>query len=71
MKTPPDLSWLNTFMDRLRCPNTQEPLRLATDEECRLRSVAVPALANQSGTHVYPVAEGIPHLLPTSAILVP
>ena len=60
-------SWLADFLPKLRCPVTHEPLRLATAEECgRLGSGNIDecALVNQSGTHCYPVINGIPHLLP-------
>ncbi len=67
-----ELPWLHDFLDKLRCPNTREPLRLATIEE-RQRfgfDAGAPALINQSGTHLYPVIDGIPHLLPTSALVI-
>ena len=72
MSTADELPWLHDFLDKLRCPNTRESLRLATaDEKARLGAAAgAPALINQSGTHLYPVIDGIPHLLPTSALVI-
>ncbi len=64
------MHWLNTFLDRLRCPHTHEPLRLATEAECQ-KAELLPgqtALINQSGTHLYPIVEDIPHLLPSAAV---
>jgi len=64
------LDWLTLFLPKLRCPNTHEALRVATaDEAQRFGAAEGPALVNQSGTHLYPVIAGIPHLLPTSAII--
>jgi uncharacterized protein YbaR (Trm112 family) len=69
MSRPSDLDWLKPFLPKLRCPNTHEALRLASeDEKLRFGAAAeAPALVNGSGTHLYPVVAGIPHLLPTSA----
>lgn len=62
------LDWLETFLPKLRCPNTHEPLRLAGEEERQRFGVAAEAaLVNQSGTHWYPVEADIPQLLPGSA----
>jgi uncharacterized protein YbaR (Trm112 family) len=64
------LDWLETFLPKLRCPNTHEPLRVASVEERqRFGVVAEAALVNQSGTHLYLVEKGIPQLLPGSAIV--
>ncbi len=64
------LDWLDTFLPKLRCPNTHEPLRLAgAEERQRFGVVSEVALVNQSGTHFYPVEAGIPQLLPGSAIV--
>ncbi|MDB6137477.1 MAG: hypothetical protein JWO94_549 [Verrucomicrobiaceae bacterium] len=71
MSRPPDLDWLAPFLSKLRCPNTHEALRLASPEE-KLRFGAageLPALINAGGTHLYPVVQGIPHLLPGSALV--
>lgn len=64
------LIWLGDFLEKLQCPVTGQSLRYATDVE-KLRAGVVndaPALANDSGTHVYPVIDGMPHLLPEHAI---
>ena len=53
----------------LRCPETGQPLRLATPEElARARFTA--GLARGDGTAVYPVREGIPVLLAEEACAV-
>lgn len=67
--TPPDLSWLDAVLEKLRCPVTGQPLRHAADVEKQRAGIALsePALANQAGTHVYPVLNGMPHLLPENA----
>lgn len=64
------MHWLDTFLPRLCCPHTRQPLRLATDGERRRAGIAdgQSALINESGTHVYPIVEDIPHLLPGSAV---
>lgn len=64
------LPWLDVFLDKLQCPVTGEPLRHATDVEKLSASLAkeLPALANLSGTHVYPILNGMPRLLPENAI---
>ena len=73
MNPPAELAWLNDFLVKLRCPSTHEPLRVATPEEKQPFGAApdTPALINQSGTHLYPVIDGIPHLLPGSAVMLP
>lgn len=66
------MHWLDTFLPRLCCPHTRQALRLATDEE-RLRvglDDSQQALINADGTHLYPVVEDIPHLLPGAAMIV-
>lgn len=66
------MTWLDTFLPRLRCPHSREPLRLATEDDKKRAGMAIdqPALASDSGSHVYPIVEGIPHLLPDSAVKV-
>lgn len=54
------LDWITEFLPKLRCPHTHEALRVVDDGA---------ALENASGTHRYPVVQGIPHLLPDSAII--
>ena len=65
------MTWLDTFLPKLCCPNTREGLRLATDDERQRAGLAhLPmALINESASHVYPVVEDIPHLLPGSAVV--
>ena len=71
MDSTADMEWLTPFLSRLRCPNTHEPLRLATDAEKQQFGAAseAAALINHGGTHLYPVLAGIPHLLPSSALV--
>jgi uncharacterized protein YbaR (Trm112 family) len=57
--------WLATFLPRLCCPVTQQPLHLATAEE-KLRLGLPPeqdTLVSEDGAHHYPIVDGIPHLL--------
>lgn len=54
------VDWITEFLPKLRCPHTHEALRLVDDGT---------AVVNASGTHRYPVVQGIPHLLPDSAII--
>ena len=64
-----DITWLQVFLPKLRCPHSHEPLREATVAE-KLQ-VGLPAdkvaLASEHGAYVYPVVDGIPHLLPNTA----
>lgn len=64
------MHWLDTFLPKLCCPQTRQPLRLATEDERQRAGLtgSATALANEDGTWVYPVVEDIPHLLPGSAI---
>ena len=73
MSTVTDLAWLTPFLPKLRCPNTREAVRLASDEEKQRfgADANTAALINQSATHLYPVVSGIPHLLPGSAMELP
>ncbi|MDB6075360.1 MAG: hypothetical protein JWO89_3000 [Verrucomicrobiaceae bacterium] len=66
-----NIDWLATFLPMLRCPNTHEALRMATPEEKQRAGVAEgqEIVLNQSGSHHYSVTDGIPHLLPTSALM--
>jgi len=53
----------------LRCPVTRQPLRLATPLE--LAAMIPPseaALVREDGRVAYPICEGIPSLLATSAV---
>ncbi len=64
------MTWLDTFLPRLRCPHSGEALRLASEDDKKRAGLAMdqPALASDSGVYVYPIIEGIPHLLPDAAI---
>lgn len=56
-------TWLDDFLPLLRCPDTHQPLRRATDEECASRQMSA-ALATQDGTRLFMIDNGIPILLP-------
>jgi uncharacterized protein YbaR (Trm112 family) len=64
------MTWLDTFLPRLRCPHSGEALRLASDDDKKRAGLAIekPALISENGVYVYPIIEGIPHLLPDAAI---
>ena len=65
------MTWLDTFLPKLRCPHTAQPLRHATTDD-KMRTglpIEEPALASEDGTHVYPIIAGIPHLLPGSVLI--
>ena len=60
---PGSTAWLEDFLPLLRCPDTHQPLRRATAEECaRLQLPA--ALATADGTRLFLIDNGIPLLLP-------
>jgi uncharacterized protein YbaR (Trm112 family) len=58
-----ETEWLNDFLPLMRCPDTKQPLRRATAEECAANKVDA-ALATADGTRVFVIDEGIPILLP-------
>ncbi len=58
-----DTEWLNDFLPLLRCPDTHQPLRRATAEECAANKVTA-ALATADGSRVFVIDNGIPILLP-------
>lgn len=58
-----ETQWLNDFLPLLRCPDTHQPLRRATPEECAANNVDA-ALATADGTRVFVIDNGIPILLP-------
>ncbi len=60
-----ETQWLNDFLPLMRCPDTHQPLRRATTEECAANKV-VAALATADGTRVFVIDNGIPILLPRS-----
>jgi uncharacterized protein YbaR (Trm112 family) len=67
MSSTPDTTWIDRFLPKFRCPDTHQPLRWATPEECA--RVGIPpapkaALARQDGSRVFHIDDGIPLLLP-------
>ena len=64
-----DTEWIDRFLPKFRCPDTRQPLRWATPEECAragLRPAEHSALAREDGTRLFPIDDGIPILLPAS-----
>lgn len=61
--TPTDTPWLEDFLPLMRCPDTHQPLRRATAEECQQHGLQA-ALATQDGTRLFVIDNGIPILLP-------
>jgi uncharacterized protein YbaR (Trm112 family) len=65
-----DSAWLESYLSRLRCPDTHQPLRWATPEECAQwgwAAVERSALAREDGSRLFPIDDGIPILLPMAA----
>ena len=62
-------SWVEDFLPVLQCPVTHSPLRHASEFEKKWAGIALSetALANEAGTHVYPMIEGMLRLLPDDA----
>ncbi|OYW73614.1 MAG: hypothetical protein B7Z37_20885 [Verrucomicrobia bacterium 12-59-8] len=58
-----ETEWLDDFLPLMRCPDTHQPLRRATAEECAANKVAS-ALATDDGSRVFVIDDGIPILLP-------
>ncbi|WP_395745546.1 hypothetical protein [Prosthecobacter sp.] len=58
-----ETDWLDDFLPLMRCPDTHQPLRRATPEECAMNQVTA-ALATEDGTRVFVIDDGIPILLP-------
>jgi uncharacterized protein YbaR (Trm112 family) len=58
-----DTSWLEDFLPVMRCPDTHQPLRHATAEECTKHGVKA-ALITEDGSRVFIIDDGIPILLP-------
>ncbi len=58
-----DTAWLEDFLPLMRCPDTHQPLRRATAEECAKFGVSV-ALTTQDGSQHFAIDDGIPILLP-------
>ncbi len=59
---PSDTSWLDEFLPLMRCPDTQQPLRRATPEECEKWGVSA-VLTTEDGSQQFAIDEGIPILL--------
>jgi uncharacterized protein YbaR (Trm112 family) len=66
MNTEKETTWLEDFLPLMRCPDTQQPIRRATAEECAKHGVEA-ALITEDGTRVFVIDAGIPILLPSSA----
>ena len=58
-----DTAWLEEFLPLMRCPDTHQPLRHATAEECAKLGASA-ALTTQDGSQQFTIDEGIPILLP-------
>ncbi|MFN7560640.1 MAG: Trm112 family protein [Prosthecobacter sp.] len=58
-----DTAWLEDFLPLMRCPDTHQPLRRATAEECTKCGVKA-ALVSEDGMRVFTIDDGIPILLP-------
>lgn len=58
--------WIEDFLPVMRCPDTHQPLRRATAEECAKQGLEA-ALATQDGTRLFVIDAGIPILLPQQA----
>ncbi|MFC5455914.1 hypothetical protein [Prosthecobacter fluviatilis] len=58
-----ETQWLEDFLPLMRCPDTHQPLRRATAEECAQHQVDA-ALATADGTRLFVIDAGIPILLP-------
>lgn len=61
-----NLDWLHQILPLLRCPDTRQELRWATDAE--MAQAGLPpgekALVRQDGTRMFFIEDGIPNLLP-------
>ena len=55
--------WLEDFLPLMRCPDTHQPLRRATAEECAKHGVEA-ALVTEDGARVFVIDDGLPILLP-------
>jgi uncharacterized protein YbaR (Trm112 family) len=61
-----DTAWLEDFLPLMRCPDTHQPLRHATAEECAKLGVSA-ALTTQDGSQHFAIDDGIPILLPQAS----
>ncbi len=60
----------DSLLSILRCPVSQQPLRLLTMEEKAQREIPAdePALITQDGARVYRAVNGMPVLLPPAIV---
>lgn len=58
--------WLEDLLPVMRCPDTHQPLRRATAQECVQHGVQA-ALVTQDGSRVFVIEDGIPILLPQAS----
>lgn len=65
MSTEKNIAWLEDFLPLMRCPDTQQPIRRATAEECAKHGFEA-ALITEDGSRVFVIDAGIPILLPSS-----
>lgn len=55
-----------SLLEILRCPETRQPLRVATADECRAAAVEE-GLVREDGGVLYPITSGIPQLVKEAA----
>ncbi|MCA1964772.1 MAG: hypothetical protein LDL31_12580 [Prosthecobacter sp.] len=58
--------WLQHFLPLMRCPDTHQPLRVATPEDLQRHGLpaGTNALCRQDGSRIFLIDDGIPILLP-------
>ena len=63
---PHTVGWLEGFLHVLRCPDTEQPLRLAEAADLERHGLpeATDALVTADGSRWFPIEGGIPVLLP-------
>lgn len=61
-----DLAWIDRFLPLLRCPDTRQALRWATDADLARhgRPAGEKALTRADGSRLFAIDRGIPILLP-------
>lgn len=64
-----DLSWIDQFLPLLRCPDTRQPLRWASEEDLRRHNKPADeqGLVSEDGSRFFAIDQGIPILLPQGA----